>query len=238
MNYDYQKHEIITNYDLKQDYPNLHFYLNLYYPVGIKSSDDKYKSYIGQKNLSRNIKDKIENNEHLKLYWTNGFLKKISQEINYQTLDATYGLVPNYGGRIILNQSDNLRFSTELQFFVSLINNFYSIQIIYSDKYTSYEHDFSINTTGYGINTIIVSPIKKKYGELFLKIENLIKEEFLDASFIPFRFNLTKLKDFEVPYEFSKDFQTSISKAFFHKGKLLHENTEIIGDIDYKIDKL
>ena len=210
----------------------------MYYPIGLKSVDDKYSSYIGQKNLKRLIKNNIENSENFKLRWTNGFLKKVSQETNYHVLGATFGLVPNYGGKIILKQSDDLRFSTEIHFFVSLINNLYSIQIVYSDKFTTYEREFLSDITGYGINKIIVSPIDNEFGELFLKLENLIKENFLDAKFLPFRFDLIKLNKFEVPYEYSKDFCTQISKAFFHKGKLMHEKTLIIGNIDYKIDEL
>jgi len=62
----------------------------------------------------------------------------------------------------------------------------------------------------------------------------LIVEDFKNAHFLPFRFDLTKLKDFETSTSISRDFSTPISNAFFHKGKLVNQNTKIVGDIDYQ----
>lgn len=160
----------------------------------------------------------------------------MSKNVCYDVIGATYGLVPNYGGKVLLEQSDDLRYSTELYFFVSLINNFYSIQIVYSDKYSTFKRDFLPDITGYGIKKIIVSPINEHFGDAFSQIDEMIKSKFDNSIFLPFRFDVTKLENFEVPYSPSLDFCTQISKAFFHKGIQLNEQTEIIGDIDYKID--
>lgn len=238
MSFEYQKYQILTNKEFRKAYPMVHFYLNSIYPVGLKVSDEHYKTFIGQKVVDSLIEDNIVNSKNLNSKWTNGFLKKVSEKTNHEVYGATFGLVPNFGGKMVLKESDDLRYSTELCFFVSLLYNFYSIQIEFIDKFTTYHRPFLPDTTGYGTKKIVVSPIENKYGNLFQQIDELIISEFEDAKFLPFRFDLIKLKDFEVSHHYSSDFCTQISKAFFCKGLSINEKTEIIGDIDYKMNKV
>ena len=238
MKYKFQEYKKITNKTFQSQYPILHSALNQHYPVGLKSSDKKYRDYIGYKSLEHIIVRNIENPKYLKKQWDDNFLKKVKSITNYSVRGATFGYFPNYGGEIILKQSNDLRYFTKLQFFVSFIYNYYSIHIVDTNRFITYQREFLPDTTGIGTLKVIVSPIESEYGELFNKISDLIKIEFDNAKFIPFRFDITKLIDFEVHYEHSTDFCDPISKAFFHKGNILNEKTEIIGNIDYKIDEL
>lgn len=59
MKFEYQEYKIINNEFFMNKYAALYSSLSLYYPVGLKSSDEKYKSFIGQKALIGLIEDRI-----------------------------------------------------------------------------------------------------------------------------------------------------------------------------------
>lgn len=225
---------LIWNYEtLREAYPKVCLYLNKFYSYNIKEKDhidynrvDLLNEVIGKNILEREIYEKK---------WKVGFLDKLSKKINYEIIDATHGLVPNFGGRIILNKSEN-NSKKELLFFVSLITNYYSIQIINIDKYII-SNEYFTNKEAMGVKKIVVSPLEIENGSLFIEIEKFICSKIDNAKFLPFKFDTIKLEKFEVPYKYVKDFST-VSDAFFHKGLTLHKDTEIIGNIEYKIDKI
>jgi len=236
--YDFLNYETINNKELKIRYPAIHFALNRYYPVGLKALSEEYSSFIGYKSLVQLIVRNIEHPEYMKKQWDDGFLKELSSVTGFSVEGATYGYAPNFGGRIVLEQSNDLRYSTSLCFYYSFIHNFYSIHIEYSDKFITYQRNHLPNTTAQGNLKLMVSPVKGEYQELFNQVEKLMCVRFNNPKFIPFRFDITKLKDFETPTSVSLDFSTPISDAFFHKCKLLNGGTEIIGDVDYRMDEI
>jgi hypothetical protein len=238
MKFQHQDYTTITNLKFKDLYPKVHSALNQYYPVGLRASNEKYKNYVGYKALESLLQRKFENPDYIKEKWDNSFLDKIKSITDYRVEGATFGFAPNFGGSIIVNQSGDLRYTTKLDFFVSFLYNFFSIQVVYSDKFVVYKREHLPDKIGSGILKIVVSPVKKEFEELFLKIENLIREEFDNAFFMPFRFDITKIEKFETPSSVSLDFSEPVSSAFFHKGYLLNEGMKILGNLDYKIEPL
>jgi len=228
----------INRNEFKNSFPKLYDLINKYYPLGIRSFNDNYKDHKGFNELNKIILKKFRDKKQIEKNWINKVLNKIRESVNYEVNNSSFGFMPNYGGSIVLNKSADFRFSTKMVFFVSFIENFYSIQIILEDKSFTYKRKHLPDILGYGTPKVIVSPIKDLYGDLFNKLERIIKFEFSDALFIPFRFDITKLVGFETPLTVQSAFSTEISHAFFKKSFLLNSNTEIIGDIDYKISEL
>ena len=228
--------KIITQNYLLNNFPEIHRHIKEYYPLGIKSSSLEYKNFSGIKKLEKLINTNIVNTDYYEKFWTNGFLKKISEITGYDASGATYGIVPNYGGKIIIKETE--KYKIELQFYLSLIGNYYSVQIIKIDK--KYNSTIFNNIPKFGpkIIKIIVSPKEGYYSELFSEIELLIENQFSKSKFLPYYFDTKKLNGLDVFHEYSTDLCDPISKAFFNKGINTDENVEIIGNINHKLSKL
>ncbi|MCO6175168.1 hypothetical protein NHF50_08915 [Flavobacterium sp. NRK F10] len=216
-------------------YPKLFESLRKYYPFEITKDKKDYYNFNGLKLLNSIIETNIISEQQFHDKWVKGFLDKIHNSTNYKIIGATYGIVPNIGGRIILEENQD--HTLELHFFVSLIENYYSIQIVKICEIQYYNSYLKIIKSGKGLKEIYVSPPDNKYGELFNKIDNFICSELNGAKFLPFRFDLVRIENFQVFYKDTIDYST-ISDCFFHKGFLYDKDCSIFGDIDYKISYL
>lgn len=221
----------ITIKELKKLYPNLANTLDFYYPIGIKQEDPIYNKYVGTQVLNSIIEENIVNNEIFVSRWEKDFLGELEKRINHKIIGATLGLVPNIGGLIELYESDDLRNLHQIHFYVSLLKNYYSIQIIKSYKYMKQEN----GDIGWGAEELIVSPVEGFYKELFLEIENYIKEKLPDSKFLPYSIDKLKLEGLQVNYSFLEDCE--IGRGFFHKF-FAYESIKISGDPDYRINEL
>lgn len=228
------KYLIWRNETLEKNYPSVFSHLHKFYTIQISKKEklNYKKNELLNEVINKNI---IENSTYQK-QWKNIFINKLSKIINYEIIDATHGLSPNFGGRIILNKSEDNKKNKELFFFISFITNYYSIQIVNFDKYIISNKYFS-NKEAFGIKKIIVSPLENENENLFKEIEEFICNTIDNAKFLPFKFDTIKIENFQVPYKYVKDYST-ISDGFFNKGLIFHEETEIIGDIEYKIDNI
>lgn len=218
--------------DIKTKYPKLFETIKEYHPLEIKKNEEDYISFRGLKLLNNIIESNIISPKGFQDKWEKGFLDKLSDVINYNVIGATYGIVPNVGARIILEKNKDS--SLELIFFVSLIKNYYSIQIVKVCEIEYYNDCLKILKRGKGIKEIYVSPPNNQYGNLFNKIDDFISNQLKGAKFLPFRFDLIRIENFQVFYKDSVDYNT-VSDAFFHKGFFFDSNCLIFGDIDYKI---
>jgi hypothetical protein len=225
--------ESITNNELKKTYPKLGKIINYYYPIGIKNEDPSYNEYIGILSLKGKIENNILNNEVFISKWDKDFFGELEKRINCKVVGATLGLVPNVGGFIELYQSEDLRYYHQLHFYVSLINNYFSIQFAKTDKYMVYSN----GNIGWGIEELVVSPVDGYYKKLFLEIENYIRESFPNAKYLPYSIDRLKLNGLQVTYSILENCE--IGRAFFHKFLPdLNEPKKIIGDINYRINEL
>lgn len=77
--------------------------------------------------------------------------------------------------------------------------------------------------------SIVVSPVGERKN-LFLNVENYIREYFTKAIFLPYSIDITRLKDLTVHYLDTKDCE--IGQAFFHKFTPTNKPENIIGDVN------
>lgn len=212
--------------NLKDKYSKIFFNLNKYYDFD--DTLDKNKTKI----MNSIIEERIINQQNYKIQWVECFLDKLSKLVNYEVVGATYGIGPSLGGKIIINKEKK----KELTFFVSLLSNYYSIQIVEIDKYYI-TNEYFTNKESLGVKKIIVSPVETEFGELFNTVDKFIRNEIKDSKFLPFKFDMIKIIDFKVNYKFINDYST-VSDGFFNKGLALLKNTQIIGDINYLINEI
>ncbi|BCY28369.1 hypothetical protein [Flavobacterium okayamense] len=205
---------------IKNKFPLIFNVLNIYYESnnGIDLINDK-------------IEKNILNLENFNKIWKNDCFDKIEDLLKLKVINATHGLVPNVGGKIILKNT--IEESFELHFFYSLLDNFYSIQIVKIGKINVYHPYLNIFKKGIGIKEIIVSPHENEFIDIFNKVDLFLKNKFKDSYFVPFYFDLLRIKDFKVFYKDEINFST-ISDCFFHKGFVFDFECKIIGDFNYK----
>ncbi len=228
------KYKIITNNEFLESFPEIHYFINKHYPIGLKKDSEKYNTYSGIKKLNKKIYDNIVNSNIHDEKWINGFIDKLKSKLDMDNIfSTTAGLVPNLSG--VIKIKETLNNVTELHFHKSLINNYFTIEILEIDKFKEITHPILGKKMTIGISSITTSPFGE-YEDLFLKVYNSINEQFNESKFIPYIFDLIRIKGLEVPYK--NDLDVTISGALFQKYSTYDNSVSLIGDINYKIDQL
>lgn len=71
----------------------------------------------------------------------------MEEKFKIKIFGATHGHSPNYGGVIKLNKSNEERHYKELHFYVSLIFNYFSIQIVEADNFMIHKREHLPDST-------------------------------------------------------------------------------------------
>ncbi len=228
---------------LKKSAPKIYDILEFYYPFLLfKKEQTEYWNYHGIKSMITMINTNIVNEINFDKNWTVGICKELESLLNRKITGATFGLTPDYGGIIELENNIDSQMMVELHFYISFLKNVYSIQIVYLNKNMKIRRNMKYvkDFYGKGIETLVVSPIKGYYDNEFNIIESFIDNKFKKAIFLPYSIDILKLKGLEVTYT-DKEVCT-VGDAFFNKGLPINYYYEsipyIIGDKNYKIEKL
>ncbi|MCL9808979.1 hypothetical protein [Flavobacterium luminosum] len=228
--------QIFSLEELKFYQPTIYNIVSKYYPLGIKKNSKAYQNHIGIIFLKNEIINKIENKDNFNENWEESVLLDIKNSFkNYTVTGATYGFVPNYGGIIQLEQSNKTNLTVELHFYVSFIENIFTIQIVSLDNSIEINYETG-SIQGPKIKELIVSPVEGYYKDIFLTVENTIRDRFKNSKFLPYSIESIELSNFEVFYTEGKN--CHLGQAFFLKGFPYTVPEKIIGDINYKIDEI
>ncbi|MEM8508799.1 MAG: hypothetical protein AAF717_13260 [Bacteroidota bacterium] len=221
--------------ELKQQYPFLYKDLLNYYPC--KSDQDKYEHTDSAKfeKLNHLIDLGIGNRQNFRNIWLKGVLKKIEQETKNKVFDLTLGSVPSYGGMIrISKQKEKKIFSVdEIQFYVSLINNYISIQILQIEEETKFNKFMQQEIIVQKLLKVTVSPHENGYNHIFKKIEKVLDGLFENAKFLPYQLGKTMIDDLIIPHTY-KDV-IFLEEALFSKKIPLNNSFDIIGNTLYRL---
>jgi len=224
----------ITNNELQDKYPEVHYYINSYYPVGLRKDDEKYSSFFGIQQLDSQTKSQIADKVSYKRIWELGFISKLKSSLkSKEILSTTAGLVPSFSGVIKLKETET--YKTELHFYKSLINNYYSIEILDINKRKKIIHPILGEKIIIGIDTITVSP-EGEYKALFNRLLEFIENEFSDSKFVPYIFDTIKVEGLEIRHKLGKN--CTISDALFQKYSSYDESINLIGDIRFKLEHI
>jgi hypothetical protein len=230
---------LINLKELKKKAPRIYQILDSYYNVKYKRNDKEYWHQEGIKNVLSMIDKKIVDETYLKVHWQNTICKQIANDLNVEVKDATMGMVPNYGGIIELGEDEN-GLHVELHFYVSFLENVYSIQIVFlrDDMTIKRNEPYLDDFVTKGVERLVVSPHTGIYFNEYKTIEAIIESNFENAIFLPFSIEQIKIENLEVTYQDKKN--STVGEAFFHKAMPINFSSEtipnIIGDENYKIN--
>lgn len=216
--------------DLKSQYPHLHSILGEYYQLDNEPKFD----------LNSLISDKLGNIKEFSKKWVHGMLKSISRQVGYPAQGLTFGFVPNYGGMFEFSESlsDSRKAITQIQFYLSLIKNVYSIQIVVIDSNNEFNPFLKEEAQNQILNEIWISPNyhESKYNEIFKKLEYYFEKNLKAPIFLPYSIQKIELLDVLMPHTSNEE--NTVEDAFFRKVLPLNKNYRIFGDENYRIDEL
>lgn len=213
----------LSKEEFKQIYPDLYGTVSRYYPIGIARDDVSYKQYRGIKKLNKLIDHYIINNDNCYFLWDKKIIEKLKLKLNKKVLGATYGPVPSQAGLIELDTNSDLRYI--LYFYVSLLDNYFSIEVFeFEKKKRLYDDSYY-----WSPKSVIVSPVGK-YKSIFVDVEKFLREEFAGYKFLPASFDYVIIENLWVTYNDIEN--NSVSNCLFSKMQK-DSSTETLGDIHY-----
>ena len=222
---------IWTPKELVKFYPDLASDLLNHYPIGIKNSSVLYRESVETQRLNNLISEKILDDRYIS-DWKEGFCQKLAQKLNCKVFSSTPGISPSRSGYFFLDKNDSLAQNCALHFYVSLINNYFYIEIVTRNKLVQGKDKFKNFLKS---QTITVSPARD-YGIKFKIVYDFIRTYFKNSKFIPFNFNNLKLDGLEVIH--SNCSNCSIHQAFFAKNTIYVDGMKVYGDVKYEIELL
>lgn len=224
-------------HELKNSLPFLYSNIEEFYPIENKNHQMDINS-CNFKNLMDLIDLKITNKKNFKNYWINGILDQIQREIDGQVFDLTFGKIPNYGGMIRISDKIDERKSAvvEIQFYVSLIKNYFSIQIARIEELMEFSKALQQELIHQKLISLIISPSNDEYNSLFVKIESVLKNTLESPIFLPHSLDTTVLDELVVPHTFKE--YNNIGDTFFCKILPPNISYTLIGNINYGIESI
>ncbi|MEM7487237.1 MAG: hypothetical protein AAF348_18670 [Bacteroidota bacterium] len=219
--------------ELKLKHPNLFSIIEEYYDIDNHNIDDTSK-----KILIDLIEDKLVNITNFRKNWTKGILKNISREVGYPTQGLTFGFIPNYGGMVEFSENlcDDKKAITQIQFYISLLRNVYTLQIVEIEERRGFNKFLKQETNHQTLKEIWVSPGHRKYNKLYLQIESYLDEILINPFFLPFSIQGVKLDGVFMPH--TPNEANTVGDAFFRKIHPLNDDFSIFGNPEHRIDEL
>jgi hypothetical protein len=214
--------------ELKSTYPIIFEIIEEYYGVNERP----------KKILKDLILDRLGNKKTFKEKWSKGILKSIGKEIGYPTEELTLGYMPNYGGMVVFNKDldNDTRNITQIQFYVSLLRNIYTIQITEIEEVMAYNPFLKKVVQNQTLKEIWVSPDHPIYSDLFLKIESYLDKTLVNPIYLPY--SIQQIPIDEVEMHHTSNEANKVEDAFFRKILPLNKDFTILGNRNYRLHEL
>ncbi|WP_318343386.1 hypothetical protein [Flagellimonas baculiformis] len=193
-----------------------------------------------KKNIEEIILDRLGNSENYHAFWKEGVLKTLSKELGYNAHGITFGFIPNYGGQVefSMDLGGGQRTITQIQFYVSLLDNVHTIQILEIEESIEHHPFLKKDLPKQILKEVWVSPEEHRNKDIFLRIQNSLEMTFGNSLYLPYSIQQIKLGKIRLPHTDDKH-ENTIGDAFFRKILPLHQTDSIIrGNPNYGFDKL
>lgn len=219
------------NYNiLKEKFPKVHETINNYYGI-----DNPSKYDIEKLMVASHLNDKYVE------FWKIGVLKKIEHELNIPTRTLTFGLIPNYGGKVDFRRKIKFgKFEVfSIHFYVSLLNQVYTMQILDMEESFHQYPQKTFRSKRYTLKKLWVSPEGHPYEKVFLDIKCFLEQNLNTPLYLPYSIQEVKLIGLRPPSSAITKNQYCVRDAFFNMvWPQYTDEFEIIGNKDYMIENL
>jgi len=208
-------------------YPKLSSIIDTYYSSNICPTEK----------LDTLIQDKLINIENYTKTWEDGILVKLSEETGIKAQSLTFGYIPNYGGMLQYKKDlgNGLKAVTQVQFYVSLLANVYTVQVLDIDEkrvvhpFLRQEVDEQILVRKW------VSPNDGPTNGLFKKVESFLDTALENPVYLPYCIRTEALKGLMMHHTQSE--VNTVGDAFFKQVLPLNKDYDIMGNREYRISE-
>jgi len=225
----------------KHDFSSIHETLGTYFPI---ENPDQHigkdiRDFEGVKKVEEILKGNFFTDKNYRERWGK-FRKFLKEELKEPIHESMVAFYPCYSGIVILKEekSNNLTYTKELHFFISLLGPFYTILGI--DKAEiALEHldrDEENSSRSYEANLVVTVSPYLEYQEPFSILQKKIIEYFPSLKFIPYEVNIEKVDGISLIYPDTEgDAKNSVFSALFRPDNYF--NTETRGNRHYGFDE-
>ncbi|MCF3109996.1 hypothetical protein LL912_14535 [Niabella sp. CC-SYL272] len=177
----------------KFDFRPIYEAIKRYYPIGVDSDPDFYRSYPGQIEFTGILNEHFyKGGNWLTASW-NQLLKELSGNTNKEMINTSYGRHCCYSATRITDTItyNNRTHQNTIHFFVSLLAPFYTITGESQNILTVKEDDWLPRY--YSTNYFVVPP-QGEFSEMFIRVEEAIETVFKGSRFVPYCINVQELE--------------------------------------------
>lgn len=133
---------------------------------------------------------------------------------------------------------DGVKAITQIQFYVSLLGNVCTIQIVEIEEKMEFHPFLKEILPKQILKEIWVSPDNHPYKDLFLKIQTSLEELFENLIYLPYSIQQIELRKIKLLHT-DDNKKNTVGNAFFRKILPLYKGDSIVlGNQDYGIQKL
>ncbi len=164
----------------------------------------------------------------------------MEKELNLNIQGITFGFSPNYSGQIefLKDLGNQKKAVTQIQFYVSLLENVYTMQMLEIDEQLQYNSSLQMTLPNHVLKEIWVSPENHEYQDVFLKIKSYLSRFFNNPFYLPYSIQQTDLQKIGLTYGNNREIN-NLGDAFFRKVLPLNQiGHKIFGNQDYEIEQL
>lgn len=216
--------------NFKIEYPRLFGILDSYYGI-----ENKAKF-----NLEKIILERIAQSKNYQEFWKMGILQRISDRINLPISGITIGFIPNYGGQVHFEekQDNGIKKITQIQFYVSLLDHVYYIQILEIEESIQFHQLLGEKIAHQQLNELWVRPENHRLEGLYNEVEEILKSFFETSFYLPYSVQKIELQNTQFPSCLSH-FDNTLGSAFFRMILPMNaENVAIKGNQYHGIELL
>ncbi|MBO9701003.1 MAG: hypothetical protein J7604_12390 [Sporocytophaga sp.] len=226
---------------IKHDFSSIHETLGKYFPI---ENPDQFngkdiRDFVGVKRVEEILNENFFTINYRERWGK--FRKFLKEELKEPFHNSTIAFYPCYSGIVILKEekNNNLTYTKELHFFISLLGPFYTILGIDKAEITLEEHfnwDKENSSSSYEANLVVTVSPYMEYQEPFNMLQKKIIEYFPSLKFIPYEVNIEKVEGVSLIYPDTQgDAKNSVFSALFRPDNYF--NTETRGNTHYGFDE-
>lgn len=222
----------------KHDFSSIEETLIKYFPVANPHdfNEENIKDFKGFQDIGEILNINFGTNKNYREKWGK-FKKHLKKELRRPVLESMVAFYPCYSGFVTLKKekNNNLTYSKELHFFISLLGPYYSIfgvdkcEIALEESMPWMNVSEEILTRPYSANLAITVSPYLEFQESFQDLQKKILDYFPSLKFVPYSINLRKEEGISLLYPYRDEkFKNTVFSALFNPD--IFFNSEPRGD--------